>query len=87
MAIRLTVNTNENVAFGIQEAAQVNLNAEASTYIDRSTVYTGAYEWTPSNETQTIEIAGAKAVDNITIKPIPNNYGLVTWDGSTITVS
>ena len=49
--------------------------------------YTGAYEFTPSPETQTIEIEQLTASQNITINPIPNNYGLITWNGSTLTVS
>ena len=49
--------------------------------------YTGEYEFTPSVSTQVVEINGMIARDNITINPIPSNYGLITWDGSTITVS
>ena len=49
--------------------------------------YEGAYEYTPSAELQTIEIKGKRALQNITINPIPSNYGLVTWDGSILTVS
>ena len=49
--------------------------------------YTGAYEITPSEETQVLNTAGLKTVNNITVNPIPSNYGLITWDGSTLTVS
>lgn len=49
--------------------------------------FTGEYEYTPTEETQTIPINGKRATQNITINPIPNNYGLITWDGTTITVS
>ena len=49
--------------------------------------YTGDYDFIPSQELQTIPIAGLKATQNITIEPIPQNYGLITWNGSTITVS
>ena len=49
--------------------------------------YEGAYEWTPSASTQTIEIGGLRAIQDITINPIPSNYGLITWNGSTLTVS
>ena len=49
--------------------------------------YEGSYEWTPSAETQTIPINGLEAKADIVIKPIPNNYGLITYDGSIITVS
>ena len=49
--------------------------------------YTGAYEFTPTQGTQVIEIANKKATADITINPIPSNYGLVTWNGSVLTVS
>ena len=49
--------------------------------------YTGSYEITPCAEEQTIGTAARVFDRDITIKPIPSNYGLVTWDGSTITVS
>lgn len=49
--------------------------------------YTGSYEVTPSSQTQTIPIMGMKAVQDITVDPIPSNYGLITWNGSTLTVS
>lgn len=51
------------------------------------TYYTGATEFTPSALQQTIEISGKTATENITINPIPSNYGLITWNGSTLTVS
>lgn len=49
--------------------------------------FEGDYEYTPSEETQTIQIAGKSAYQNITINPIPSNYGLITWNGATLTVS
>ena len=49
--------------------------------------YTGEYTVTPSSEAQTLETNGLRMTDNITVQPIPSNYGLITWDGSTITVS
>ena len=49
--------------------------------------YEGDYEFTPTSETQTVAIEGLMARHDIVINPIPQNYGLITWDGSTITVS
>lgn len=49
--------------------------------------YTGAYTFTPSAATQIIPTSGLRMIDNVTINPIPNNYGLITWNGSTLTVS
>lgn len=49
--------------------------------------YEGDYTVTPSAETQTLSTAGMKMTGSVTINPIPNNYGLITWNGSIITVS
>ena len=50
-------------------------------------VYTGAYEFTPTQQTQTVEIAHKMAMADIIINPIPSNWGLITWNGSALTVS
>ena len=49
--------------------------------------YTGDYEVTPSSEEQVLLTNGLRMTDNVTVKPIPSNYGLITWNGSVITVS
>lgn len=49
--------------------------------------YEGEYEVTPTSETQTLATDSLYMRGNITINPIPSNYGLITWNGSTLTVS
>lgn len=49
--------------------------------------YTGAYEFTPTTSIQTAPTASKYLTRNIVINPIPSNYGLITWNGSTLTVS
>ena len=67
----------------------VNMSGSVTPHYDAGPVepYDGPYEFTPTNTTQTIPIRDKQAMANITIKPIPNNYGLITWNGSTLTVS
>lgn len=64
-------------------------DGEEGTYIQWSsqTEYTGRYEVTPSSETQVLPTANRIAHQNIVVNPIPSNYGLITWNGSTLTVS
>ena len=50
-------------------------------------VYTGVTEVTPSASTQTLSTAGLVVQSDITVNPIPSNYGLITWNGSFLTVS
>ena len=49
--------------------------------------YEGEYTFTPTEEAQTIAIEQKLATADITIEAIPSNYGLITWDGTHITVS
>lgn len=49
--------------------------------------YDGPYEFTPSAAAQVITIGGLRATSNITINPVPSNYGLVTWNGAYLTIS
>lgn len=61
-------------------------NPIARDYVERP-AYEGDYTVTPSAEEQVLNTRNLRMTDNITINPIPNNYGLITWNGSTITVS
>lgn len=49
--------------------------------------YDGPYEVTPTQETQVLATADRMLVENVVINPIPNNYGLITWNGSVLMVS
>lgn len=49
--------------------------------------YDGPTEITPTQETQTLATAEKTVLENIVINPIPSNYGLITWNGSVLTVS
>ena len=81
-----------------ESTQQVNLNVSASVesfalglataiQVVTGEHYHGAVEITPSSEEQVIHTEGLFVDDPITIKAIPNNYGLITWDGSALTVS
>ena len=50
-------------------------------------VYTGRTEITPSEDTQVLQTASKTVVQDIIVNPIPSNYGRITWNGSTLTVS
>ena len=61
-------------------------NPIARDYVERP-AYEGSYTLTPTAEEQIIPTNGLRMTDDLTIAPIPNNYGLITWNGSVITVS
>ena len=58
----------------------------AREYIEREP-YTGDYSIIPSANSQTLPTNGLRMTGDLTIEPIPSNYGLITWNGSVITVS
>lgn len=49
--------------------------------------YEGEYTVTPTSDTQVLPTNGKLLARDLTINPIPSNYGLITWNGSTLTVS
>ncbi len=49
--------------------------------------YEGPYIVTPSSEEQTIAISEKLSLRDITVQPIPQNYGRIEWNGSTLRVS
>lgn len=67
----------------------ISVDAEISVQIVAGITpeFEGQYEYTPSAETITIPCSDYKMVDNITINPIPSNYGLITYNGAILTVS
>ena len=50
-------------------------------------VYDGVTEITPSQDTQILQTSNKVLTRNIVVNPIPSNYGLITWNGNTLTVS
>lgn len=67
------------------ETRRVSLSVGAEVY--GPTPYTGPVTVIPSQGTQVLGTAGTMLLSDITVEPIPSNFGLITWDGSTITVS
>lgn len=65
-------------------SAQIDGDASNFLPVETTEVYTGETEVTPTNETQTLYTAGLKVPENIIVKPIPPNYGKVSYNGSFI---
>lgn len=84
--IPLHVQTGAKVGLHVRDDS-LSLKAGGQFYAVGSQPYEGAYTLTPTEQTQVIPINGLRALDDLTINPIPNNYGLITYNGSTIRVS
>lgn len=61
-------------------------NPIARDYVERDP-YTGDYTITPSSETQVFQTKNKRMTDNITVNPIPSDWGHISWSGSVLTVS
>ncbi len=79
------ISTNTNKITGEFVTEKISLSGNIVTGAPPS--YAGEYEFTPSAQVQVIPIQGKLAKEDIVINSIPSNYGLITWDGSVLTVS
>jgi hypothetical protein len=61
----------------------VEIGSEYRTYDS----YHGAYSVDPDTTEQVLPTAGKLMNQNIVVAPIPQNYGLITWNGSYLIVS
>lgn len=90
LVVEMSVDTSKKVyQFSIEQTCETYQMTQDAVFnvsvID--TPYEGEYEFTPSSSAQTIFIKNKTATDDIIINPIPNNYGLIGWNGSFLTVS
>ena len=66
--------------------AQLNMVVVAAYQSVDAPRYDGDYTFTPTAETQMIDISGKMATANIMINPIPSNYGRIEYNGSFLTI-
>ena len=69
------------------DSVEVGTKAAAEIRVTASDVYPGPYTVTPTEETQILSTQNKLDISNITIEPIPANYGRLTWNGNILTVS
>lgn len=77
VAVSMTVTASPSIAIGVATPIVTSVDP----------VYDGETEATPSDQEQVFQTRGKKLLSNFTVKPIPSNYGLITYNGSVITVS
>mgnify|MGYP003290118278 CR=1 FL=1 len=82
----VTVDFNEGQAFDCSFSEEGAFNVDFGTVAPQNE-YDGPYEVTPTDQEQILSTSDKVLAADIVIEPIPSNYGLITWDGSVITVS
>lgn len=86
--VPITVTASKSIEIGLTaESSTVSMELTASAGSIEGEPYEGPYAVTPSKRTQILQTKNLVATANITVEPIPDNYGLITWDGSILTVS
>lgn len=83
--VALTVGRTPTLHVDVAEVRRVGCRVGGEVF--SPVTYHGTYLVTPSSETQVLDTAGTALTQDVVIAPIPSNYGLVTWDGSVLTVS
>ena len=87
MAIRLRVQENNAVKLNASGGDAARFNLTGLVQVVEADYYEGQTTVTPTQQTQTLLTADKTMRTNVTINPIPSNYGLITWNGSYLTVS
>lgn len=86
--VTLTVSeTDYTLQVSVEEGTSAALTVDTAIQLIDGEHYEGEYTVTPSATAQTLATEGLVMTQDVTIAPIPNNYGLITWDGSVLTVS
>lgn len=87
MRIPMQITGEKSLPMSVTASEEIRCTLGAAFQMASVPEYEGAYEFTPSDSEQTIATEGELLTQDIVVHAIPNNYGLVTWDGVVLTVS
>lgn len=84
--ITVNVINNNTIDIGVK-LNNVSVSIVGGTSVIAEKPYTGTYHVVPSNEPVTLFTKDRSMLENVIVDPIPKNYGLITYNGFSITVS
>lgn len=89
ITVDLTVeDTACRYALEVEETSVAfDVDVDSAIVFDTHPFYEGSYTVNPGAENQTLQTAGKIMSENLTVRKIPRSYGLITWNGSFLTVS
>lgn len=91
MSLTVSATLTTNIITATAEAVKRSVSATAAlatvTRTEDHDYYEGATTFTPSDTVQVIPTRDLVLGDDITIEPIPSNYGRIEWNGAFLTVS
>lgn len=85
--IDMIVPVTDTIPMTVQDDSSIALGVEPIYAASPYKLYHGLTEFTPTQSTQVALTKDRIIQEDIVINPIPSNYGLITWDGSVLTVS
>ena len=85
--IPLQVDVGEDISLTASPARVVPMAVDTTITASIMPHYTGPTTITPTGEPQVLETRGMALDEDITIGAIPSNYGLITWNGSVLSVT
>lgn len=83
---RITVKNAIPQTIGVANGKTQKIGFENSYTIISGDPYEGEYTIIPSRFRQTLQTCGKAMLENVVIEPIPNNYGLITYNGFELTI-
>ena len=83
---RITVKNAIPQTIGVANGKTQKIGFGNSYTIISGDPYEGEYTIIPSRFRQTLQTCGKSMLENIVIEPIPNNYGLITYNGFELTI-
>lgn len=86
--IPMTVQTDRVlVPMSINTQPVIGMTVGSQYVMTSVDIYDGDYTVIPSQTRQVLHTKELELLEEVVIEPIPNNYGLIGWNGATLTVS
>lgn len=86
--ITFTEGQRFEVGFTEEERFDIGFSEDSGFHADlyEGRLYEGDTDITPTDEVQTINTRGLVLGEDITINPVPSNYGHIEWNGAYLRV-
>lgn len=84
--VRLSVSEDAYALRACERVQRIGVTESTELRLVDYPTYEGASEFTPSETAQVISTAGSVVLSDLTIQPIPSNYGRIERRGAAVIV-
>lgn len=85
--IRIRLKPQPVIKIRLEPAPEIRIRIGDVQVIHYDDPYDGPYEVTPTRQTQILQTDGKTMTADVVVNPIPQNYGLITYNGFYMTVT